>query len=432
MDLSIQKIQPTLEGAVIDIPPVAEAKQFFPRDEMGDVQTAMEQGIRKISASLSGKKIAITVGSRGICRIGELVRCLIGELKKAQAQPFIVPAMGSHGGATTEGQITLLAGYGITEETMGVPIRGSMEAVQIGKTDAGVPVFCQKDALEADGVIVMNKVKPHADFKSDIESGLCKMMVIGLGKHKGATELHRRGFARMGELLEPCARLFLKRVPVILGIGILENAYDRLMDLEFVLPEELIEKEKKMLVRAKANIARLHMPVIDVLIINQIGKDISGEGMDPNVTGRPGSGLNEGFDAPDIHKIVVLGMTEKTHGNGVGIGMADVSTVELAEQIDLTQVYTNAVTSTLIGPARLPLLAATQRQAVDLALRTCNAADPESPRVVWIPNTLNLDKIYVSRGVALDVSGRTDIQVDDVFYPVSWTQEGRLFLKGRE
>ena len=154
--------------------------------------------------------------------------------------------------------------------------------------------------------------------------------------------------------------------------------------------------------------------------------------MDPNVTGRPGSGLNEGFDAPDIHKIVVFGMTEKTHGNGVGIGMADVSTVELAEQMDLTQVYTNAVTSTLIGPARLPLLAATQRQAVDLALRTCNAADPEFPRVVWIPNTLNLDKIYVSKGVALDVSERTDIQVDDVFRPVSWTREGRLLLKGRE
>ena len=432
MDLSPEKLQPTLEGAAIEMPPMALAQQFFPKDELTGLQAAFDAGLDRITAPLAGRRIAVTVGSRGICRIAEMTRLLVDGLKRRGALPFIVPSMGSHGGATAQGQRALIAGYGITEERMGVPILDSMEAVELGRTDQGVPVFCQRDALAADGIIVMNKIKPHADFKGELESGLCKMMVIGLGKHKGCTQLHRRGFDRMAELLEPCARLFLERAPVLLGVGILENAYDRLMDLEFVLPEELIEREKQMLLRAKDNIAHLNMPRIDVLIIDKIGKDISGEGMDPNVTGRPGSGLNEGFHAPDIRKIVVFGMTEQTHGNGVGIGMADISTAELMERLDLTQIYTNAVTSTLIGPARLPLIAATQRKAVDLALRTCNADDEARPRVVWIQDTLHLDQIYVSEAVADDVAGRDDIRVVSPFRPVSWSAEERLSLREAE
>ena len=425
MDLNEKTLIPMVEGSPLEVPPLALIGQKFPDDELTDLPSEIAKGLAMISQDLREKRIAITVGSLGICRIAEIVQEVINRLKARGAKPFIVPAMGSHGGATAAGQRELIAGYGITEETMGVPVLDSMETVELGKIpDSEVPVFCQKDAYEADGIIVMNKIKPHADFKSDIESGLCKMMVIGLGKHRGATEIHRRGFARMGELLEPCARLFLQKAPVILGIGILENAYDRLMRLDFVLPNDLIESEKNLLRIAKDNIARLLMPRIDVLIIQQIGKDISGEGMDPNVTGRPGSELYEGFEAPEIRKIIVFEMSEKTHGNGVGIGMADITTAEFVENLDLTQVYTNAITSTLIGPARLPLIAPTQKLALDFALRTCNSEG--EPRVVWIPDTLHLDRIYVSPAVLEDLKDNECVTALAAPEPVKWDENDKM------
>ncbi len=422
-----EEITPVLEGGSIPFPQMARARQTFPDEEITDWEAEFERGMKKCETDLRGKRIAITVGSRGIWKIAELVKTLIDYLHKEGAIPFIVAAMGSHGGASEEGQKNLIAGYGIREETMGVPVVGRMDVVELGEA-AGVRVFCQKDAYEADGIIVMNKIKPHADFKGELESGLSKMMVVGLGKHKGATEIHRNGFARMKDLLEPAAALFLEKAPVLLGIGIIENAYDRIMELAFVRPEELLTEEKKMLRKAKENMAGIHLSEIDVLLIDKIGKNISGEGMDPNVTGRPGSYLQEGFSAPNIQKIVIFGMTEETHNNGVGVGMADITTLDLVNKIDLTQVYTNAVTSTLLGPARLPVIAATQKDALELALRTCYNLE-EGAKVVWIPDTAHLDVIYVSKPLEKEINERDDIEIISDWKEMKWSKQQELLLE---
>jgi hypothetical protein len=419
-------IQPTLAGPAIALPRMAKARQYFPDACLEDFEARIREGVGLIDMPLRGKRIAVTVGSRGIWGIARITASLIEALREKGAAPFIVPAMGSHGGATSGGQRRVLAEYGVTEETMKAPILDSMETVELGAVE-GLPVYCQKDAFQADGIIVMNKIKPHADFKSDIESGLTKMMVIGLGKHEGATQFHRRGFDQIARFLEPAGKLFLQKTSVILGIGIIENAYDRLMELCFVRKEELIAQEKAMLRRARENIARLHLSAIDVLVIQRIGKDISGEGMDPNVTGRPGSCLNEGFDAPPIQRIVVLGMTEATRGNGVGIGMADFTTVDFIRQLDLSQVYTNAVTSTLIGPGKLPIVACDERAALDLALRTCNRLDPVlGPKIVMIRDTTHLDEIYVSQALTDEIGSRDDIDIISNFDEIGFTPDGRI------
>jgi hypothetical protein len=425
----LDRIQPTLAGAGIELPRMAKARQNFSNTCLADIESSIQKGVAQMDAPLQGKRIAITVGSRGIWDIARITAVLIEALRGKGAVPFIVPAMGSHGGATSAGQRHVLAEYGITEDSMRVAILDSMETVELGCTSQGLPVYCQKDAFQADGIIVMNKIKPHADFKSDIESGLTKMMVIGLGKHEGATQFHRRGFDQIARFLEPAGELFLQKAPVILGIGIIENAYDRLMELCFVQKEDLIREEKAMLRRAKANIARLHLSAIDVLVIQRIGKDISGEGMDPNVTGRPGSYLNEGFDAPTIQRIVVLGMTEATNGNGVGIGMADFTTVDLIRQLDLSQAYTNAVTSTLIGPAKLPVVARDEKTALDLALRTCNRLDPVSgPKIVMIRDTAHLDEIYVSRALTGEIDKRDDISIVSDFEEIRFNTDGQILF----
>lgn len=420
----LDNIEPALEGSPIPFPKMALARQTFEQRRIGNLEECIGNGLSGLD--VRGKRIAVTVGSRGIAQVDEMTRCILDCVKAMGGEPFIVIAMGSHGGATPEGQRRMVAGYGVTEQTMGVPIVDSMETVSLGETPQGVRVYCQKDAYEADGIIVVNKIKAHADFKGEIESGLCKMMVIGLGKHIGATTMHRYGFARMAELLEPAARLFLEKASVILGMGIIENAYDEIMELQFTGPEGFIEREKEMLVVAKKNIAKLNLPDIDILIIQQIGKDISGEGMDPNVTGRPGSYLNEGFEAPDIQNILVFGLTEKTHGNGVGIGMADITTLEVVQQLDLTQIYTNAITATLLGPARIPVIASTQKKALDIALRVTNGLVGRKPRVAVIKNTTHLDRILVSEGLAEELGGRDDISVVSEFRELTFSDDGKI------
>jgi len=430
MQVFAEEVIPVLEGEKICLPRMAKARQKFSAKEIKDISAEIEKGLSSCNLSFDRKKIAITVGSRGIWKIKEIVKIIIEGLKKRGANPFIVAAMGSHGGANAEGQKELIEGYGISENTMGVPIIGSMEVIELGKTPQGIRVFCQKQAFEADGIIVMNKVKPHADFKGELESGLAKMMIVGLGKHRGATEIHHRGFAHITELLEPAAKLFLKRAPVVLGIGIIENAYDRIMELAFTEPGRFLHAEKEMLRKAKANLAGINLSGIDVLLINKIGKNISGEGKDPNVTGRPGSYLQEGFSAPIIQKIVVFGMTEETHNNGVGIGMADITTRELINQIDLKQVYTNAITSTLLAPARLPVIAATQRDALDLALRTCYDIE-KGGKIVWIPDTAHLEEIYVSEALKEEIDKREDIELISEFKEMQWSVQQELLL-GKE
>ena len=272
----------------------------------------------------------------------------------------------------------------------------------------------------------VSKIKPHADFKANYESGLVKMLCIGLAKHKGAVTLHRHGFDRFHELLPRAAKVLLDRLPILFGLAILENAFDDLMRLEVILPDRILSREKELLEVAKASIGRLLFPQIDVLIIDEIGKNISGEGMDPNVTGRPGSRLPGFSSAPTIQKIVVLDVTPESHGNGVGIGLADITTRRFVEKIDLGAIYTNAITATILDPAKLPLIMDSDKEAITVALKTCNRITPDSVRIVHIINTLELHRIWVSPALLEEVENNGAVSVAGVEAPMSFDASGRL------
>lgn len=413
--MKFSKINVMIDGGFDDIqlPKMFKVKQKFNEEQIDDIKKTVEKEIfDKIDlTSVKNKRIAITAGSRGIKDIDLILRTVIDLLKKAEAKPFIVPAMGSHGGATAEGQKEFIKNYNISEESMGVEVVSSMDVVLLDHLADGTPVYCDKNACEADGIIVVNKIKPHADFKGDYESGLVKMMGIGLGKHKGASSLHKKGFAAFANLLPKVGKVFVEKAPILFGLAIVENAYDHPLIIEAIKAENILAREKELLRIAKDNIAKILLDEIDVLIIDEIGKNISGEGMDPNVTGRPGSYLNEGFEAPDIQKIVVFDITKESHGNGAGIGMSDISTVKCVEKIDLGPMYTNSITATILGPAKLPIILNNEREAVIVAVKTCNNVNYKNPKIVRIKNTLELEEIQVSRAYVDDIVNNENLQL---------------------
>lgn len=425
MDLG--PINVKIEGGLdYPFPPLTPVDQHFPRPRLEDIDGRLRSELAKIpNQDLAGKSVAITVGSRGIAGIVEITSGLVAGLKSKGALPFIVPAMGSHGGATAEGQLAVLAGYGITEDTIGAEIRSSMDVVEVARLPDGTPLYTDRHAAEADAIVVMNKVKPHADFKARYESGLVKMLSIGLAKHKGAVALHSHGFARFQDVLPQAAERLLEHLPVVFGLAILENAFDDLMDLEVIPAGQIMSREKALLDIAKASIGRLQFPEIDVLIVDEIGKNISGEGMDPNVTGRPGSGLS-GFDAPNIQKIVALDVTPQSHGNGVGIGSADISTRRCVEGIDLGAMYTNAITATILAPAKLPMVLETDRDAIAVALKTCNLVTPRTAKIVRIRNTLEIHRLWVSAALLDHVHASQNLSIAGPASEVAFDPAGRL------
>ncbi|MFT5875410.1 MAG: hypothetical protein ACI8WT_004403 [Clostridium sp.] len=424
------KINVMIEGGFNDIkiPKMIKIKQKFHDEAIENIESKTKVEIRnKIYLSnLKGKKIAITAGSRGIKKIDIILLCVIDELKAVGAEPFIVPSMGSHGGATAEGQKEFLANYNITEESMGVKIISSMETVLIDTLEDGIPVYCDKNAYESDGIIVINKIKPHADFKGDYESGLVKMMAIGLGKHKGATNLHKQGFETFHELLPRVGESFINNAPILFGIAIVENAYDNPLIIEAIGRKDMMRREKELLKIAKDNTARIKLDEIDVLIIDEIGKNISGEGMDPNVTGRPGSYLNEGFEAPLIRKIVVLDITKESHGNGAGIGMCDISTVGCVSKIDLGTMYTNSITATILGPSKLPTIMNNDKEAIIIAIKTCTRIEFENVKIVRIKNTLELDEIEVSEVYYDSIKDCIDLKIISEPYELKFDNKLKL------
>lgn len=292
-----------------------------------------------------GMRIAVGVGSRGIENIARIVKAVVAELKKLGAEPFIIPAMGSHGGATAEGQVRVLAGYGVTEREIGAPIAASMDTVHLGSALDEVEVHFDRTAYErADGIIAVARIKPHTDFKASIESGIMKMLGIGFGKHKGASYLHRFGMDRFGLLLPEVGKLIMERTPFLFGVAIVEDAYHQTARVEAVPRELLPGREEELLAEAKRLLPRFLLNDIDVLIVDEIGKNISGSGMDPNVIGRSGTDRSFG-DGPSINKIVVRGLTPETKGSAVGIGIADFTTRQVVEQIDFAAMYTNVITA---------------------------------------------------------------------------------------
>ena len=427
-----EKIPYVLEtGAGPEFPRMFRVEQLFPRVRLDDVPAAATASMEALALpDLSGKRIAVAAGSRGIADIVPALRSVVAFLKKRGAEPFIVPAMGSHGGATAEGQLHILEGLGVTESSVGAPVRSSMEAALLGRTEDGIDVWCDTNAFESDGIVLCNRVKAHTDFKMSVESGLCKMMAVGLGKHKGATAIHGRGVARLGPSILSAATLFLERAPVLFSLAIVENAYEETMIVEAIPPERCIQREEELLREAKAAMGRLIPKDIDILVVEQIGKEISGAGMDPNISGRPMKGAL-GFEeiaSPEV--VVVLGLTEHSAGNAIGIGLADIATLRAVRGLDFASTYTNGVTAGDIRGCAIPLLANDERDAIAIAVSGCAPKTAKECRIVQIRNTLELSSIVVSEAYFDELSGNANIRVLSSPEPMRFSTEGDLERAG--
>ena len=366
----------------------------------------------------------MAVGSRGIAELAGIAAALVAELKQRGASPFVVPAMGSHGGATAAGQLAVLAKLGVTERSVGCPIRSSMEVVELGRLDSGLPVFLDRAAHEADGIVVVNRVKPHTSFRGPSESGLVKMLALGLGKQRGADSCHALGFAHMAEHILAMAAVVLARARVLFGVGIVENAYDRPMKVAGVPARELLARDRELLVEAKANMPRLPFDAIDVLVVERIGKEFSGTGMDSNITGRYATPYARA--APRVAQLVALDVTDATAGNATGLGMADFTTRRLVGRLDLEAMYANALTSRATPSVRIPATMDTEREAILAAVKTCGARELSRVRLVRIRDTLHLEELWISEALLDEARVHPGITVRGEPRDLAFDAEGRL------
>jgi hypothetical protein len=395
----------------VELPHVALVGQ---RIDTPPALTSIRESVRGAlnAVELPSGSVAIGVGSRGVAGIGEIVTALVEVLKEAGAEPFVVPAMGSHGASTAEGQAEVLAHLGVSEESVGCPVRATMEATQIGETPSGVQVFMDRNAYEADSVVVVNRVKPHTAFRGTVESGPTKMLAIGLGKQRGAHSIHSAGWEKIHETIPEAARVAIESGKVAFGLSTVENADEEPCRIVAVPAEKLEEDEAPLLEEAKRNLARLPFDDIDVLIVDEIGKNISGDGADPNVTGRyPTTAASGG---PSVNRMVYLGLTEETGGNANGLGLADVVTERLAGSMDRPSTYMNALTSTTPAPVKTPMVMPTDEMAIAAALTMCAGVDPGNTRLVRIENTLKLGRLWVSEALLGEVEndGRLEVLED--------------------
>lgn len=415
----------------IPLPRMVPVRQRFERRRIGpeqiDAIVAGQFARADVSAKLRpGMRVAVGVGSRGIENIHLIVRATVAELKRRGALPFIVPAMGSHGGATAEGQRKVLAEYGVTEDFIGAPIVSSLETVHLGEVLDGVEVHFDKTAYEqADAILVVCRIKPHTDFKARIESGILKMLGIGLGKHKGASYLHRFGMDRFGTLLPAVGKLILERAPILGGVAIVEDAYHDTAAIEIVTGEQLPGREEELLEEAKRLMPRFWLDQIDVLVVDQIGKNISGSGMDPNVIGR--SGTNRAFgDGPAISRMVVRGLTPETKGSAVGIGLAEFTTRRVVEQIDFAPMYTNVITAMEVSGGKLPIILDNDEEAVSVAIYTTGKKNYAEASVVRIRHTLAMEEILVSENLLPLVEAHPMMEVGGEPQPWRFDSDGYL------
>jgi hypothetical protein len=372
-----------------------------------------------------GMKVAITCGSRGVCNIALITRSIVEFVKSCGGEPFVFPAMGSHGGATAEGQRGVLAAYGVTEDYLGCPIRATMEVVQVGETEEGMPVFVDRYAYEADGIILCGRVKAHTAFRGPYESGILKMSVIGLGKQHGAQHVHQNGFSDLGRLLPMIAKVVFANTKILGAVAVAENAFDQTCILEGLLKEEIFDKEPDILRRSKERLGRIFFDDIDVLVVDQLGKDISGDGMDPNITGR--YAVSHMPTEKNIQHIAVLDLTEETHGNCNGIGLADVTTRRLVEKIDVDCTFPNVVTSTVLCTPKVPLFTHSDKTCIQIALQTCNYIDREHPRIVHIKDTMRLEEIEISEAMLEEARQNEHIEILGEPHDWPFDAEGNLW-----
>jgi len=379
--------------------------------EIEDVGAAVEAAMRSVARAISpGTRVAVAAGSRGIDRIDEVVAAAVRVVRAAGADVFVVPAMGSHGGATADGQLEVLASLGMTPQRLGCEIRASMDTVRLGEVEGGVPVYIDRVAYEeADAIVPVNRVKPHTDFTGPVESGLLKMIAIGLAKQKGADTFHARGFDVFAELIPSVAAFTLAHAPIPFGIALVENGYARLRRIEAVPAAAMDARERELRDEADGYLARLPVDALDVLVIDRIGKDISGLGMDSNVVGRYYSGPTG--RGPSIQRIFVRDLTDETEGNAVGIGMADVVHARAVARMDALKTYMNCVTAKTPEGARIALTAESDRQGLDLALACCLRVDPAQARIARIRDTKHLEWFFASEPLLEELRGRPDCEI---------------------
>ena len=392
------KINTLLEK--VTLPKIVKVRQVFETAFVADVEKEVRGALVSLPEYrrvLSGMSIAVTGGSRGIDRIDKVTRCVCDMLKEKGALPFIVPSMGSHGGATSSGQIHVLQTLGITEDTMGCPIKSDMEVVQIGTLSNGLPVCVDKAAHEADGIVLINRIKPHTSFKGKYESGLMKMMAIGLGKREGADAYHRCGFKNMSKMIEEGGMSVLKHEKVLFGVALTENSYGKINSIHCLGASDIVKAEPEILKKAYKYLALPFFNDVDVMILCEIGKDISGTGCDPNVTGRF---HNEHFRG-DIHvsRMGILGLSAKSGGNANGVGMADFITQRLYDSIDIEQTYSNAITSTAAPAVKIPMILSSDKAVFRAAVKTSCIADFSKVRLSIFENTKNMKIIYISENM---------------------------------
>jgi hypothetical protein len=392
------------------LPTMLRLRQTFARPRVADIPASVARSLAAAALTIKpGDTVAVGAGSRGIANIDVIVGATVRYLRDLGARPFVFPAMGSHGGGTAEGQLSVLEHYGITEATMGCPVRATMDVVQVGEA-LGLPVWLDHHAAEADWIGLVNRVKPHTDFKGSIESGLFKMMTIGLGKWKGAVQYHRANVSHSYEtVITAVGREMLAKARIGFGVGVVENGYDETAQVEAFAAADLEAGERRLLKSAREWMARLPFSPIDVLIVEQIGKNISGSGMDTNVIGRPTNPF-EPFPAdPRITWIVALDITEESYGNATGIGNADFTTRRLVDKIDMKATLINTITACSPGMAKVPATYETDREAIETALDCIGLTPPERARVVRIKNTLMLGELEVSEAYAAEVARRSDL-----------------------
>ncbi len=414
-------------GLDIPLPRMTPVRQKFENRALPDISGAVTESLAAIENDVAiapGAKIAIGVGSRGIGNLAEIVSTVVQHLLNRGAQPFIFPAMGSHGGATAEGQAAVLARYGVTEEKMGVPVIASMETVEVTRMADGTPLFVDRHALASDGIVLINRVKPHTTVRGDIQSGIIKMMIIGMGKIQGATIMHSdHGMDRFDRVLPQAARDLMPHIPFLFGVALIEDAFDHTAHVECLLPDNLLAHEALLLKKATSFMARLHFDQIDVLVIDQIGKEISGAGFDPNIAGRNSRGV-VGFGDPHVEKLVLLDLTDTTHGNATGVGLADVITSRLFNRIDLASTYANVITSAYLDAAAIPIVMGSNQDAVSLAVKTVLRVKPRDARIVRIRDTLSLENIYVSEPMLEEVGAHASLQQAGDPFVMRWDEEG--------
>ena len=413
----------------MDFPAMAPVKQYFSSVAEEDVVGSVLQQLRQVDLNAAigpGARIAVSTGSRGITNIDRIVRAVVDFIKEAGGVPFILPAMGSHGGGTPEGQKEVLAGYGITPESMGVPIEATMEVVEVDQLEDGTPVLVNRLALEVDGVVLINRIKPHTSFRGPFESGLMKMMTIGLGSHRGATIAHSKGAQGLANVIPAWGKAILEKAPILMGLAIIENAYDEISQLVALKPGEFFSGEPKLLEEARQAMARILVQGIDLLIVEEVGKDISGTGMDTNVVGRMMlPGIKEP-EVPGVARIVVLDLTERTHGNASGIGLADIITRRLFDKIDFKPTYANVFTTTFLNRAYIPVIMESDREAIAAALRVQGLEDPVQMRVVRIKNTLSMAEIQISAPLLNEFGSHPQLEQVGPLAPMTFAADGSL------